>query len=302
MRATNGDDAAKISATPASPLEGWVIGSVPGDVAAIAYGGGVFVASSAGKPTTKVLRSTDGTTWTDSAFPGSGLGRVVFTQGKFYIAAFTGGIYSSADGVSWATEFTPATMGRQIAAAEDGTIVVLPNVVRANGAWSNSASNLPATVGQDVAFGAGRFVAVSGSGAIYSSTNAITWQEETDHPAVDSVHSLRFTGDRFVALGSGGAGMGARLLSSSDGRHWTMVTPDEGACPFADVAFAQGIFVTVGAQQRICTSSDLSVWRLRETIPALPFPEPAGTPALSAVIYANGKWVAVGENTGVTHP
>jgi len=85
-----------------------------------------------------------------------------------------------------------------------------------------------------------------------------------------------------VAVGTSG-----NLYSSTDsGATWASRTSGFGANSIWHVAFGNGLFVAVGANGTITTSTDGITWTARTA--------GVSTNALTCVVYANSLWVAVG--------
>lgn len=102
------------------------------------YGNGIFV----GVSSNTIYTSTDGINWTSRTGGESIIRAVRFLQNKFYITSgsSTGRIKSSTDGVSWTT------------------------------VYSASSSDI-----KDIAYGNGKFIAVSSDSKILTSTDGTTW-------------------------------------------------------------------------------------------------------------------------------
>ncbi len=129
---------------------------------------------------------------------------------------------------------------------------------------------------------------------ILSSADTITWEEQL---AADEIFSAGYTElqdviyreNTFLAVGDEG-----KVMTSSDGSQWDVQTiPNFQATA---VAFGAGRYVIVGGEDSdgddifdagIMTSADGSVWS-EEAVDILP--------PLNKVIYADGRFVAVGDN------
>ena len=185
--------------------------------------------------------------------------------------------------------------------------------------WTNRTSGTSAQL-NDIAFGAGRFVAVGntfgGVGTALVSDHGATWTP-TSVPA-NSLNGVRFAANLWIAVGASG-----RILTSPDGSNWTsrflggtsatlnkttfgaglhvvvgnagtVVTSPDGltwdattaptTANLNDVAFAAGTFVAVGAGGVILTSPNGVTWSDRSF----------GNEALTSVSFANGQFLATG--------
>ena len=199
----NGASATSAYSTVANLSSSWTAGNTLAsktDMAALAYGGGIYVAVGGTSGTASAASSTDGITWTDrssaiTALSGGSYGAITYGNGVF-IATNNGGITTSysTNGVTW-------TAGGN-----------LPNV--GSNYWTN------------VAYGNGRFVAVQGNGGAstsvaYSIDKGATW---TAVPAgIGSSQTwtrVKYAQGMFVAIASGTQ----YCATSPDGIVWTVRT------------------------------------------------------------------------------
>jgi len=113
----------------------------------------------------------------------------------------------------------------------------------------------------DVAFGAGRYVATGYTG-IYTSTDGFSWQQATlPAEATPDYHRILWnsTQDRFVTGGYSGA-----VLTSPDGLTWTPHTTGLGT--LFDIINADGQYVAVSDDgSQVATSPDGITWTLHNT-------------------------------------
>jgi hypothetical protein len=198
----------------------------------ITYGNGLFVAVNKNGSGSGVMTSPDGINWTLRSNGGPKYFEdVTFGNGLFVAVSppgtYTGGIYTSADGISWTNRFSPS------------------------GGPSFSA----------VAYGNGMYVAVTVARGtrtsfqrVYSSPDGITWTART--AATDNDwYDLVFGNGIFVAVG--GAGSGSRVMTSSDGITWT-ARSEAVANDWQGITYGDGIFVavsSVGNNVKVMTSS-----------------------------------------------
>ncbi len=126
----------------------------------------------------------------------------------------------------------------------------------------------------DVAYGGGRYVAVTDHAHILWSDDGLAWQHALELPAPDGdLHSVAYGGGRWVAMGVG------RDYTSTDGVHWEAIAGSEGR-GILDVAVHSTRWVAVG--DGVFTSRNGTVW---EEVPNV-------TEAfLNGVDYGNGLWV-----------
>jgi len=116
----------------------------------------------------------------------------------------------------------------------------------------------------DVAFGAGRFVAVGDQGVIRASAPgvAIDWQAPTMGVQGRHMRKLTYGGSKFVAVGQGG-----HVAQSSDGMTWQSAKPANGIpgdVNLKGVAWGFNHYLAVGSQggagAKIYASQDANYW------------------------------------------
>lgn len=141
---------------------------------------------------------------------------------------------------------------------------------------------LPNIVLFDVAFGAGKYVAVGQSGMIRVSTDGITWDERSS--PVGKTRNLRrivYANGIFVVVGDLGT-----VLTSTDGLSWYQ--HDSGTDRnLYSLAYGGGTFVAVGMQGCRLTSSSGIDWTIRSD---------KQQNSIYDVVYGNGLFVSVGES------
>ena len=192
-------------------------------------------------------------------------------------------------------------------------------------AWSPVSIPITGAIGSP-AYGAGKYVAVSGSGQIAVSTDATNWtnissgfyddlgvvaaaptgvtvvvsgSSSTAYVSTNSgpfspvsglaspLNGVTYGVTNFVAVGGGA------LYTSTNGSTWTSRNPNTSAVLYS-ACYGNGLWVAVGSSGTVITSSNTLVWTLR-TSPT--------SESLFGVTYANGQFVAVGQNaTIVTSP
>jgi len=228
----------------------WLLHRLRAEVAlsGVTFGNGLFVAVGE----RNILTSPDAATWTTRLTRGAlSLQSAVFGNGRFVVA---GGdtVLSSSDGLNWAEAALVPTAAREF---------------------------------RDIAFGNGRFVAVSVAGSagppmIWTSANAVQWAPLTGGPTAE-LESLTFANGQFVAVGVEGA-----ILTSPDGLSWT--SRNSGVSSrLLGVAFGNGRYIVVGTRGRLLSSANGATWTR----------ENSGTAdRLESISFASGMFVVVGEN------
>jgi hypothetical protein len=137
----------------------------------------------------------------------------------------------------------------------------------------------------DVAYGAGRFVAVDGANHIYNSPTGITWTRKT----YSNGSYVNFCFDRFIVP----IGTGANLVSF-DGLAWSPVSNNSGAT-FTRVIYAGGYYVALSLYN-VFTSTDSVNWIRRN----LPNPPTNSLQTFTALNFLAGK-VFIGGYTWTTN-
>lgn len=129
-----------------------------------------------------------------------------------------------------------------------------------------------------VSYGNGMFLAVGEGGALYTSSDGVTWTARnsgTGHLLYDAAYGK----NAFLAVGGSGT-----ILSSPDGVTWSWQSSGTTE-HLSGVAYGNDIFVTVGDNGTILTSSDGAAWTARSS----------GTRHwLKKVAWGNHTFVAVG--------
>jgi hypothetical protein len=192
-------------------------------------------------------------------------------------------------------------------------------------AWTSVTGGLPAFDGWAVAFGDGKFVAMSPYGGVETSTNGSTWTTDATPPSNPNQDNwkLGFSDGEFVALGvndtlvatssngttwttstlpvaadwSSIAGNGAgtfvatsftstAVVSTNNGASWTAVTLPSGE--WVSVAFGDGEFVAV-TNTGFASSTNGTTWAAGTL--------PVGN-QWSSVAFGDGEFVVSAESTG----
>ena len=243
------------------PGGSWAATSLPGSsetIAAITYGGGMFVA--AGGPNTAAISSTNGTagTWSahGSVFSASqsvaGLAYNTGGSGTFAAVSSLGAIsYSSGGNLgSWTAASIPNssgfeiyyavtaldTSGNSFATCGNGGLVRVST--DSGHTWGviiayNPSDDVYHLKG--VASGGGKLVAVgtgtSGSGGSILVLNESTWATVANVPESAALNAVAYTGSGFIAVGNSGT-----ILTSSNGTTWT-ASPSPTTANLFGVAF-----------------------------------------------------------------
>jgi hypothetical protein len=125
------------------------------------------------------------------------------------------------------------------------------------------------------------FVSVGNNGALFSSSDGISWTTLTNPLPSANLNAVTYYGGKYLAVGAGGA-----ILTSADAITWQQQTSNTTNDLYA-VANSMGVFVATGANGTILTSIDGTTWSV---IP------PITSNALYGITYGNSKYLAVGAN------
>jgi hypothetical protein len=135
------------------------------------------------------------------------------------------------------------------------------------------------------------FVAVGAAGAIVTSTDGVSWQDQTS-PTPLSLYGIAFGNDQFVAVGGNEvAGAGVILSGAPSGLAWTLEPESNNLSEsLTGITYANGQFVAVGNNQ-VLTSADGNNW---SALPTEPSGITAPTVDLYSTAYGSNLFVTVG--------
>ncbi|HEX7260900.1 MAG TPA: PKD domain-containing protein, partial [Luteolibacter sp.] len=197
----------------------------------IAFGGGklVVVGESGGTYRT----STDGVAWTGGAMGGNVYLNGIIYSGSQFVAVgvdydfntslWTGAIYTSPNGTTWTRRHFS---GKEL---------------------------------NEVAYGGGAYVAVGNSGAMWKSTDGISWSPVSSGITSENINAISYGNGGFVAVGSAGSGGTVVSLASTDGSNWTNTSGGAGVANwqgFDDVEFCNDRFLASGWYSKIRHSTN----------------------------------------------
>ncbi|MGO4547582.1 cadherin-like beta sandwich domain-containing protein [Paenibacillus sp. 2TAB23] len=266
-----------------------------GDLWAIAYGNGMYVAVGEGGA---IKTSSDGENWTGTTVtPQWSYSDVAYGNGLFVAVGDKGSIINSENGSSWSpadsdvTDYLVGVIyqdGKFTAVGGNGAVTTSTDGV----AWTSQSSGTSRNMGQ-IAYGNGLYVAVS-SDAILTSSDGITWSEQVLEMDGASIVSVSYGKGMFVAVGGYYFGGGSSVvMTSADGAIWTRRGSGEATSIIYDVAYGSGNFMAVGKSGVILVSENGIDWDART----------AGTLAdLKGIIFANGKFTVAGSGGAIISP
>lgn len=187
-----------------------------------------------------VLFSRDAKSWTAGTGGVGDWGTLAYGGGVFVCSKDQDGIYRSVDGMNW----TRATVG----------------------------DNEEQTIWNDIAYGAGRFVALAqyAEYSVYASSDGSTWTPVENE--VGNLSGLRYLNGRFVAWNASTASRLSSIYTSADGLKWNEVASSKGR--WTDVSFAGGRYIAVCRKENetsepgfVYWSEDLSSWTRYDALP-----------------------------------
>ncbi len=261
----------------------------------IAYGQGRFVAcgpyydAGAREEIGSLWTSTDGYAWTPlltTVFDNFNLNFVSFS-GDQWLAGSTGGLLlTSADGINWTRQLSGLTTSIRSAAFGNGTWIAVGAGGRAvtstDGVrWTSRATGVTSDLNR-IAFRDGMFVAVGASGGILVTGDGLGWARQTSAVST-TLSGVGFVNGRWVVAGDSGV-----ARTSTDLTTWTAASLGENASTMLFVGGNGEEGLLLGRAGEIYTTTNPSTWtRLTQ-----------GTgEAILGVIYAGGRFVAVGGGT-----
>ena len=146
---------------------------------------------------------------------------------------------------------------------------------------------------RSVAFGAGRYVAVGDEGAIFSSSDGLTWSKK-DSKTTRTLWSVIYENNLFVAVGDGNI-----IWTSPNGEEWAVRRYVGEAAILYSAVYADRQFVIVGVKAIRDTNGRITGTRgvIVTSVNGITWNErslPGTVPLLRSITYAGGRFVAVG--------
>lgn len=212
-----------------------------------------------------IVTSNDGLTYSHS---GSGYRDMVKTVNKYVAVGMIssdGQIYNSASFDSW-TNRSPVGIRELYTVASDGSTVLAAGYINAlsstndGDSWTNVYSNANVTF-TAMAYGNSRFVSGGYDGSScflnYSTNGGVSWTNTNSSNF--TYNKIKYTNNRFFALGTSNDDYTGRIMYSTDGISWSDVTPNTGfdVYYYKDVAYdgSKYHFLGIDAAQSFFTVS-----------------------------------------------
>jgi hypothetical protein len=248
-----------------------------------------------------VRTSPNGLDWTARTSPTTvQLNSVVWT-GNFYIAAGVSGVYiTSTDGITWLAGSVTLTGGNQVhglsyqnsrlVGVGDGAAIISNTTTTAGGLAVSVLHNGPFTSGNGAINGvtvnpSGNYVAVGVSGAVWFSSDGISWQGRLIGGQI-AWQSVAWSGSSFVVVG-----FSESIASSPDGVTWTR-SPDLSFGSWNKIIWGNGFFLLVGPAGRIFTSPNGTSWTARTSNTVR---------QLTDIAWSGSRYVAGGDGGAVVY-
>lgn len=265
--------------------------------------------------TSYVMTSPDLSSWTARTITGSTAGSaygVVWNGSKFVVSTNGPGVVSSSDGTTWAIASNNLTqLGRMVAMPSGAVIAACYNdkgaAISYNSGvtWGTSITEVDTVVGQfrsnntklinAITYSGGRYwVSASNvSGQMYYSTDKKVWfttqlPTGTAGTSYQALYVNATPAPYWVSPGT--TGSAGRVLTSVNGDTWvTRTVPTQGTS-WNEAATNGAITVMVNSGGQIASTTDGVTFTNRTS---------GTTAALRSVVYAGGKFVAVGASAAV---
>lgn len=236
--------------------------------------------------------STDGVTWTASASPVPGSPVLIEWDGMRFVAGGALNYATSPDGAIWTQQFIdPMAASSLIVTAAtrfNGLNVLSTNAgiytSPDDSSWTTNYSNAFAGL-WDIIWNGSQFIAGGLGASVYASADGATWATNvTPVSSQSTILGLVFAGGQYVAVGTG---EGDQILTSPDAVTWTGIDLSTSRITLNNIAWADNLYVAVGANALIYTSPDGATWTAQSA-------GLDGDERLFDVEWINGLWVITG--------
>lgn len=292
-----------------------------GEVKSVAYGNGRFVAvrstnrenvlSSVDGVNWKIENVSDTTSWKHIAYGGGRFALIqsdnTLGQNKIaYLNLITEPVVTSNTiakkkpaGIEWTVGSGPALAAGKNMVSYGGGMFAAATTNDTDGyvytsidglEWTTIENSRVSFGWRDICYGDGKFVSISGEKVGIFTVAESKW-EMHDVPTgfTRDWRAIAYGGGIFVAIPNISS-TSAEVITSYDGRQWSLGGLPSGEHRWTDICYGQGRFVAVGNTQ-IMTSVNGVNWSRKSA---------AGVSGLSSVCYGGGIFVAVAPNAVLT--
>ena len=170
----------------------------------------------------EILTSTDGVSWSSNSDPGTGncCNEIAYGNDMYFLGGRW--TYYSTDGSSWTKENSQSSnWGYNGVTFGNNFFVGVSN----GGIWTFDGTDEVQRKSRDtsaqfidVNYGDDTFISVGERGVIYTSSDGITWSQESSGITSD-IHGINHGDQTHIAVGSGG-----NIIVSSDGSTWSSIS------------------------------------------------------------------------------
>lgn len=238
------------------------------NINSVTYGNGKFVACTSGNGQS-VIWSADGITWTrkDGNISSYPLWDIAYGNETFVMVGSYYRIYTSTDGLTWTRRTKEDIVGRNIKsiAYGDGKFVApfQANIIfvsKDNGVtWETTSTESAINQNIDSAgYGNGKFIIGGSTGTfVASSGEGLSWTIQKT-PVHTGLYDAVYADELYIMVGKNywpAEPDRFTILASNDGVNWYVQPVSGTAKDLYGVTYGNGIFVAVGAEGTILTSS-----------------------------------------------
>ena len=130
-----------------------------------------------------------------------------------------------------------------------------------------------------IAYGNSTYVTVGQSGTILTSSDGISWTEQSIGTK-EYFYGVSYLNEKFIVVGGNGS-----ILTSTDGITWS--TKNSGiSTHLKEVSYGNGVYVAVGTGATIISSADTETWTSRD----------GASGDLWAIDFGNGTFLTGGDD------